>query len=162
MEKVVFALLATITLVAAFRVVTSRVLLHSAFWLVLAFFGVAGVFVLLHAEFLAVAQVLIYVGAIAILMIFAIMLSRNMASQSERQFNNQWGLVGGFSALLFVSLTAIVTRVQWPGRTSEVPPDALQQLGIELVGPYAVPFEVASVLLVIAMVGAIIIARERE
>jgi NADH:ubiquinone oxidoreductase subunit 6 (subunit J) len=167
MEIAFFALLAIVALGAALMVVTSRNLLHSALWLIVAFFGIAGVFILLHAEFLAVVQVLIYVGAISTLIIFAVMLTRRIMAPDQPRFNGQWGLVGGFAALLFVGLAAVVTRVAWPAAgaaqmSGTMPADAIQQLGMDFVGPYAVPFEIASVLLVVAMIGAIIIARERE
>jgi NADH:ubiquinone oxidoreductase subunit 6 (subunit J) len=71
-------------------------------------------------------------------------------------------VVAGFSLLLFVILLALLTRVRWPVTAEPVPPDAIARLGAAFVGPYVVPFEVASVLLVVAMIGAIIIARERE
>lgn len=162
MQSVIFAFLSLITLAAALMVVTTRNLLRAALWLVLVFFGIAGLFILLHAEFLAVVQVLIYVGAISTLIIFAIMLTRRLMDPQQPRFNSQWGLVGGFAALLFVALAAIVTRVAWPVASGEVPPDTIRRLGAEFVGPYVVPFEVASVLLVVAMIGAIIIAREWE
>ncbi len=162
MELVVFALLALVTLGAAVMVVTTRNLLRSALWLILAFFGIAGIFVLLQAEFLAVVQVLIYVGAIATLIIFTIMLTHNVMSPSQPRFNEQWGVVGGFAALLFVVLAAITARIAWPVAAGAVPADAIQRLGTDFVGAYTVPFEIASVLLVVAMIGAIIIARERE
>ena len=162
MEQVIFVILGFITLGAAVMVVTTRNLFRAALWLILAFFGIAGIFILLHAEFLAVVQVLIYVGAIAILMIFAIMLTRNVMDPAQPRFNSQWGLVGGFAALLFIGLTAIVTRISWPVTIGEVPADAISRLGADFVGAYTVPFEIASVLLVAAMIGAIIIARERE
>jgi NADH-quinone oxidoreductase subunit J len=162
MEQIFFIIMGLLTLIAALMVVTTRNLLHSALWLIAAFFGIAGVFILLHAEFLAVIQVLIYVGAISTLIIFAIMLTRRIMDPQQPRFNSQWGIVGGFAALLFVGLAAVVTRVTWPVATGGVPTDAIQRLGTDFVGVYAVPFEVASVLLVIAMIGAIIIARERE
>jgi NADH-quinone oxidoreductase subunit J len=162
MEQVIFVILGFITLGAAVMVVTTRNLFRAALWLILAFFGIAGIFILLHAEFLAVVQVLIYVGAIAVLMIFAIMLTRNVMDPTQPRFNSQWGIVGGFAALLFIGLTAIVTRVSWPVTMGEVPADAISRLGTDFVGVYTVPFEIASVLLVAAMIGAIIIARERE
>jgi len=162
MQSVIFAILAGITLGSALMVVTSRNLLHSALWLIASFFGIAGIFILLQAEFLAVVQVLIYIGAIAMLIIFAIMLTRRIMDPQQPRFNSQWGLVGGFAALLFVGLAAVVTRVAWPVAVGEVPADAIAQLGVDFVGVYAVPFEIASVLLVVAMIGAIIIARERE
>jgi NADH-quinone oxidoreductase subunit J len=162
MQPVIFGILALVTLGAALMVVTTQNLLRSALWLILAFFGIAGIFVLLHAEFLAVVQVLVYVGAIATLIIFAVMLTRKLMDPHQPRFNSQWGVVGGFAALLFVVLAAIVTRVAWPVIAAEPPADALQRLGADFVGSYVVPFEVASVLLVAAMIGAIIIARERE
>ena len=162
MQSVIFAILAGITLGSALMVVTSRNLLHSALWLIVSFFGIAGIFILLQAEFLAVVQVLVYIGAIAMLIIFAIMLTRRIMDPQQPRFNSQWGVVGGFAALLFVGLAAVVTRVAWPVVAGEVPADAIAQLGVDFVGVYAVPFEIASVLLVVAMIGAIIIARERE
>jgi NADH-quinone oxidoreductase subunit J len=162
MQIAMFILFALVTLGAALMVVTTRNLLHSALWLIATFFGIAGIFVMLQAEFLAIVQVLIYIGAISTLVIFAVMLTRRLMDPQQPRFNNQWGLVGGFAALLFVGLAAVVTRVAWPVAAGEVPTDAIQQLGMDFVGAYAVPFEVASILLVVAMIGAIIIARERS
>lgn len=162
MQLVMFGLLGLVTLGAALGVVLARNLFRSALWLVLTFFGIAGIFVLLQAEFLAITQVLVYVGAISTLIIFAIMLSRGVMDPRQPRYNDQWRMVAGFAALLFVVLAAIVTRIAWPVMRGDVPADAIQRLGADFVGPYVVPFEVASVLLVVAMIGAIIIARERE
>jgi NADH-quinone oxidoreductase subunit J len=162
MQQVIFIVLSLLTLGAAIMVVTSRSLFRSALWLILAFGGIAALFILLHAEFLAVVQVLIYIGAIATLIIFAIMLSRSVMDPNEPRFNDQWRLVVGFGGLLFVALAAIVTQIPWPVDVTAVPPDAIQQLGADFVGAYVIPFEVASILLVAALIGAIIVARERE
>jgi NADH:ubiquinone oxidoreductase subunit 6 (subunit J) len=162
MLQVVFIVLGAVTLGAAVMVVTSRSLFRSALWLIVTFFGIASLFILLNAEFLAVVQVLIYIGAISTLIIFAIMLSRNAIDVKGQRFNAQWGVVAGFSVLLFVVLLALVLHVPWPVTAEPVPPDAIVLLGEAFVGSYVVPFEVASVLLVVAMIGAIIIARERE
>lgn len=164
MQQVMFIVISAVTLISAALVVTTRSLFRAALWLVLTFFGIAGIFILLHAEFLAIAQVLIYVGAISTLIIFAIMLSRGVMDPNARRFNDQWGLVAGFAAVFFVLLAAILTRMPWQVTTAEAPAAdaAIQLLGRELVTPYAIPFEVASVLLVVAMIGAIIVARERE
>ena len=88
--QIIFILVAGATLGAALMVVTSPNLIHSAFWLVGALFGVAVVFALLNAGFLAVVQVVIYIGAIAILMIFAIMLTRRIAKDAGPRFNANW------------------------------------------------------------------------
>jgi len=167
MQQAIFIILALLALGAALMTVTTRNLLRAALWLVATFFGIAAIFIFLHAEFLAVTQVLVYVGAISTLIIFAIMLSRGIMDPNQARFNSQWGVVGGFAALLFVALAVIVTRVPWSAAAGgapvgDVPADAIARLGADFVGAYAVPFEVASVLLVAAMIGAIIIARERE
>lgn len=162
MQQVMFIVLSLVTLASAVMVVVARSMFRAALWLVLTFFGIAGLFILLHAEFLAVAQILIYVGAISTLIIFAIMLSRGVMDPDARRFNEQWGVVAGFAAVLFVLLAAVLTRTGWPVAVADVPPDAIQRLGSDFVGSYVIPFEVASVLLVVAMIGAIIIAREQE
>ncbi len=162
MLQAIFIVLSLLTLGAAAMVVSSRNLFRSALWLILTFFGIAVIFILLNAEFLAVVQVLIYIGAISTLIIFAIMLTRDMMDPTAPRFNEQWGVVAGFAVLLFVILLALLTRVPWPATVAPVPPDAIARLGADFVGRYVVPFEVASVLLVVALIGAIIIARERE
>jgi NADH-quinone oxidoreductase subunit J len=138
MQQVIFVILAAVTLGAALMTVTTQNMFRAALWLILAFFGIAGIFIFLHAEFLAVMN------------------------RDQPRFNEQWGIVGGFTALLFVALVGVVTRVAWPVQPNPTPGDTIQQLGAEFVGPYVIPFEVASVLLVVAMIGAIVIARERE
>jgi NADH-quinone oxidoreductase subunit J len=162
MQQAVFIVLSVLTLGAAALVVLSRSLFRSALWLILSFAGIAALFVFLNAEFLAVVQVLVYIGAISVLIIFAIMLSRSVMDPTEPRFNDQWGIVVGFGALLFVALAVIVTRIAWPAGPAVPPVDAIQRLGAAFVGAYVIPFEVASVLLVAALIGAIVIARERE
>jgi NAD(P)H-quinone oxidoreductase subunit 6 len=123
---------------------------------------VAGLYVVLEAEFLAVAQVLIYVGAIATLIVFAIMLSRGMMMGRTAHLNDQWvvAAVGAFA--LFIALTTVVRSVSWPVVEAAVPPDAIARVGELLVTDYVIPFEAASVLLLVALIGAIIIARETD
>jgi NADH-quinone oxidoreductase subunit J len=162
----IFILTAAATLSSAIMVVTTRNLIHAALWLIVSLFGVAVFFVLLNAGFLAMAQVVIYIGAIAILMIFAIMLTRRIAQDVGSQVNRNWPWALLIVAVLFVSLTWLLGS--WAGFTSSAPPmsasvDPITQLGRSLVDPnaYLIPFEVASVLLLAAMVGAIMIAWNR-
>ncbi|MDD2695035.1 MAG: NADH-quinone oxidoreductase subunit J [Anaerolineales bacterium] len=164
---ILFTLVAALTLGAALLVVTTRNLVHAALWLVLALFGVAVFFVLLSAGFLAVAQVVIYIGAIAVLMIFAIMLTRRIARDAGPQVNPNWGWALLITALFFGGLVWMV--FQWPGALATQPElnpalDTVQELGKALVSPgaYLIPFEVASVLLLAALIGAIMIAWERK
>jgi NADH-quinone oxidoreductase subunit J len=163
MSQVIFVILSAVALGGAVGVVTSRNLFHAALFLVLSFVGVAGFYVLLEAEFLAMVQLLVYVGAISILIIFAIMLSRRMMSSEFKARNEQWlwGLTAAMA--LFVVLVFVLLSVSWPSAQADVPQNTISQLGQALVSPnqFVLPFEVASVLLLVALVGAVIIARER-
>jgi NADH:ubiquinone oxidoreductase subunit 6 (subunit J) len=161
-QTVVFVILSLVTLGAALAVVTSKNLFHSALFLILSFVGVASLYVLLEAPFLAAVQVLVYVGAIAILVVFAIMLTRRLMAEDLVQRNAQWGWSALGAVLLFVALGVILFQVNWPVVEAAVPKETISTLGQDLMGRYLVPFEVASVLLLVALVGSIIIAREKE
>ena len=158
----IFGLASLVTLGAAVAVVTNRNILHSAFYLVLAFVGVASIYVMLEAPFIAVVQVLVYIGAIAILIVFAIMLTRRIMSKELEQKNAQWIWAALGSAALFAVLGWILYSVNWPGAGAVVPDDTITILGQELLSTYIVPFEIVSVLLLAALVGAILIGRERD
>jgi len=158
----VFAAISLVTLGGAIAVVTNKNILHSAYYLVLAFVGVASVYVLLEAPFIAVIQVLIYVGAIAILIIFAIMLTRRLMSKDLEQRNQQWIWAALGSLVLFGVLGWLVYNANWPVIESAVPEEPITLMGVELLSTYVVPFEIASVLLLAALVGSILIGRERD
>ena len=160
-QVVVFIICSLITLGAALAVVTSKNLFHSALWMILSFVGVAGLYVLLEAGFLAAVQILIYAGAIAMLIVFAIMLTRRLMANPVQR-NAQWGWSALGAVLFFAALGLILLRVNWPVVEAAVPEETISILGRELMSTYLVPFEVASVLLLVALVGSIIIARERE
>ena len=165
--QIIFILVAGMTLSAGLMVVLSRNLVHAALWLILALFGIAIFYVLLSAGFLAVAQVVIYIGAIAILLIFAIMLTRRVAEDSGPQVNPGWIWAALVSVVLFGGLWWLLQS--WSGFSTPRPElsagaDPLRQLGQSLVSPnaYVLPFEVASVLLLAALIGAVIVAWERN
>jgi len=162
-SQVVFILFSLAALGGAAGVVLQRNLFRAALFLILSFVGVAGFYILLEAELLAMIQLLVYVGAISILIIFAIMLSRQIMSPEFRARNSQWQLGLAAALLLFAILAFILLQVTWPTAEASVPPDAISQLGQALVSPqqFLLPFEVASVLLLVALVGAVIIAREK-
>jgi NADH-quinone oxidoreductase subunit J len=163
MSHVVFIILSAVALIGAVGVVTTRNLFRAALFLVLSFVGVAGFYIMLEAEILAMIQLLVYVGAISILIIFAIMLSRRMMSSEFKMQNEQWlwGLVTAVA--LFAVLALILLSVAWPTAQAAAPEDAISLLGQALVSPdhYVLVFEAASVLLLVALVGAVVIARER-
>lgn len=165
--QIFFILVAAATLGAALMTVTVGNMIHAALWLVVSLFGVAVVYVLLNAGFLAVAQVVIYIGAIAILVIFAIMLTRKMAADQGSQINSNWGWGAVLAAGLFAALFWIFRS--WPGINTSLQPlsegqDTVFQLGQALLAPdqYLLVFEVASVLLLAALIGSIMIARARK
>ncbi len=165
--QAIFLIVAALALVSAFLVVTARSLVHAALWLIVTLFAVAVVFVLLEAGFLAAVQVVLYIGAIAILIIFAIMVTRGAFGEQVPQTRQGWPLSALLAALVFAGLAWLVRQVPSFASAQAAPFDeaaGLKQLGLELVHPerFMLPFEVASVLLLAALVGAIIIAYEKR
>jgi NADH:ubiquinone oxidoreductase subunit 6 (subunit J) len=158
---ILFLAIAGFTLLCAFGVVASRNLFHSAIWLIGAFAGVAGLYWLLEAEYLAIAQILIYIGAIATLIVFAIMLSRGMMIGRTRMNNFQAGISAVVAVLLFALLSLVLLQVDWPVVEQAVTVDPIPLIGEAFVTTYVVPFQIIAVLLSVALVGAIMIARER-
>jgi NADH:ubiquinone oxidoreductase subunit 6 (subunit J) len=162
MEQFIFFVLTIMTLGGGVGVVTTRNLYYAALFLVTSFAGMAGYFILLNGGFLAAVQVVVYIGAIAILILFAIMLSRKIMTMDEPQASQDWWLGGIIALLLFVVLSVIVVGVQWPLSDAEPAVDVITQLGVSLLTSYLIPFEVVSVLLLVALVGGIILAREPD
>ncbi|HQV69443.1 MAG TPA: NADH-quinone oxidoreductase subunit J [Thermoflexales bacterium] len=177
--QILFILFGLVTIIAAVMVVVRRNLFHAALFLVLSFFGVAALYVLLEAYFFAAAQVLVYVGAISILIIFAVMLTRGvMGGQSG---NSQWREAAVICGILLVGLVGLLSPVainflgrnfgglQWriAGGAAGLPvvsEQILANLGMGFVdlNQYALPFVLSGVLILLAMVGAIWVARERH
>jgi NADH-quinone oxidoreductase subunit J len=166
---VAFFIFALCCIGGALGVVTSRNLIHGALYLIIALFGGAGFMVLLAAPFMAAVQVLVYIGAIAILIIFAVMLTRSMTNIRE-MFNRQWWISAIVALAAFALIAVGVILPVWGanGTNANLPvSDAVattEQLGMALVdgNQYVLPFEVASLLLTAAMIGAIVIARDNE
>ena len=156
----VFGILALITLGGAWGVVSARSVFVSALFLILSLVGIAGLYVLLEAGFLAAVQLLIYVGAISTLILFSVMLTRRVMDERIPQTNRQWGIAGVIAGGLFILLLVLAMTSEW--QVSDSPPlaDQVSALGAALLGPYVLPFEIASVILLVALIGAIIIARE--
>ena len=158
-SQIVFWIMTVFTIGGAIGVVTSRTLFHSALYLVLSLFGVVGYYVLLSAGFLAVVQLMIYVGAIAVLILFAIMFSRQIMATDHNQANSQWWVSLIIAVALLAVLVVTVNSVNWPLSTAQPPGNTVEQLGLAFLGSYLVPFEVVGVLLSVALIGAIILAR---
>ena len=166
-EQIIFLIVAGFTLGSGVMVVTTRNLVHAALWLVSTLFGVAVAYALLNAAFLAVVQVVVYIGAIAILFIFAVMLTRKDLRDQGPQVNNNWWVGALLAVLTFAGLFFLLRGWEGMSRTAAAYPsgfDAVAELGNELISPtaYVLPFEVASVLLVAALVGAVYVAFNRK
>ena len=175
-QQIIFFILAAITLTSAVVVVTIRNLFHAALALMVSFLGVAGIYVLLEAGFLGMAQLLVYIGAISILIIFAIMMTRRLMQTSETPFNSQAvaALVG--SAVTLVILVVVIARLYTltpstetllgaaPAVDPAIIDSSVARMGRSFVSAdaYFLPFELASVLLLAALVGSIVIAWPRS
>jgi NADH-quinone oxidoreductase subunit J len=164
--QVIFILVAAVTLFSAVMVVSVRRLMHAALWLIVVLLGVAVLFVLLQSGFFAVVQVLVYIGAISILIIFAVMLTRQVMSEKTSQLNRGW--VAGLAAAggMLVILALVIRDFPSSGAQAMGDPAVgdVVALGKALADPngFAIPFEVASILLVAALIGTIYIAMDRK
>ncbi len=160
-----FLVISAVTLVSALLVVTRRNLVHSALYLIVTLFCVAVFFVLLGAGFLAVIQVLVYIGAIAILLIFAVMLTRQVTGEGNA-FNKNVILTVLIAVIVFAGLYLIISG--WSAFNTEIvevdTSEAVVWFGEALFSAdgYLIPTIVASILLLVPLIGAIYIARERE
>lgn len=159
-----FWFFAVMTLIPAGIVVFSRNIVHAAFALLFAFFGVAGLYVLLSADLIAVAQIMIYVGGILVLLLFGVMLTNKVVSVDIRT-----GTLQTLPASMIVSATAgslcgVFWITDWPAVRGGEPPQATASaLGEMFMTSYLLPFEIASVVLLVALIGAAMIARrDRE
>jgi len=156
-----FWILSVVIIFSASLVVSLKNIFHCALLLILCLSSVAGIYILLNAEFLAAAQVLIYVGAVAILIIFAVMLTSELASKNISQ-SNENKTVAFFVCMIFAMSNFILLANTGVWRYSDqiLPENNIATLGKYLVTEFMLPFEIVSVLLLAAMIGAIVLARK--
>lgn len=156
----IFYFFAALTIVSAFFVVTTKNIIYAAFNLLLTFFGVAGIYVLLGADFLAIVQLIIYVGGILILMLFGVMLTNkitNVPIKTEASFVIPASIgVGLFAGVLI----AILLKTEWRNSPADIPISTLVPIGKLLMEEWAFVFILLGVLLLIALIGAASIARK--
>ena len=157
---IAFYAIAALMIVGGAAMVFTRNMVRSALWLVVALGGVAAMYVLLSADFLAVVQILIYVGAIMILMLFAIMLTPNQVDLPTSAPGAQ-KITAALTALA-VGVISVAVMLGHPWNVRAVPLDipTSERLGVLMMSTYVLPFEIASLLLTVGMIGAIVIARE--
>jgi len=154
---VAFWMLAALTIGAALMVVAVRNLIHAVVFLIISFLGIAGLYVTLSADFVAVTQILIYVGAISILFLFAIMLTPRASRDNAETSLQLPGLV--LAVVLGFTGGAVAVTTDWPVAARGGFATTAEAIGEALLDKYVLPFEIASVLLLVAMVGAIVLVR---
>jgi len=163
-QNIFFYLIAGVMAFSAIRVVTVRNVVHAAMYLVLVLAGVAAQYILLASEFLAVTQVLVYIGAIVVLVLFGVMLTRAKLGEEVNLTNDYW-YVGAFTAIILFAVMAFSLLdffgdepLDQAGAETQVR-DNTEQVADALFGQFVVPFQAVSVLLTVALVGAIVLAR---
>ena len=161
-EAITFYVFATVTVASAAIVVLARSLIYSAFALLFTFFGVAGLYVLLGADFLAATQLLIYVGGILVLLLFGVMLTHKLYDLDLRSEVTQFPIALFVSAVLFAVLVINFNNAQWAAGPGRPPAPTTAEIGRLFMGQYILPFEAASVLLLVALMGAAMIVRRRR
>lgn len=159
MQQFAFIAVALLVIGSAVLVVAAKNIFHSLLFLALSFLGVSGVYFLLSADFLAVVQVLIYVGAITVLLMFALMLTHRVMTTSLAQTTKQWFIALPVAVLTFAILVRVFVLNTWGFLPAEQHPTT-GIIGRALLTTYLLPFELVSVLLLAAMVGAIVLAKE--
>jgi NADH-quinone oxidoreductase subunit J len=158
-SPVVFWLIAGVTVVSALAVVSLRNIVHCALWLVVSFIGVAAVYLLLEAEFLAAVQVLVYAGAISIIIVFGVMLTRRGDIRESNLFS-KYRHSGGIVALGFFLVAGyLISQTQWRDDLVSVQGDTISLIAGSLLRDYMIPLEAAALLLLVAMIGSIILAK---
>ena len=159
-QEFTFWVLAVIAVLGALVAVRRRNLIHGVFALMVFFASLSGLFLLLLAEFIAAVQVLVYIGAVGILLLFAIMLTERVAGDDGRRMTSRgwfWGLVVAAAVFVILLLPAIQ---QWPTPQATLTPDpSVEELGKKLMNPYVVTLEVLALLLTAALIGAVTAAQ---
>ena len=166
-NQTIFYLFTGITLVSALFILMTRNILYSAFALMLTFLGVAGIFIFAGAEFVAITQILVYVGGILVLIVFGVMLTNRVQGQKVitpvyRRFVGL--IVGGGFFVLFVKgiFEANFGAIGWMNENPNAEPTSLKNLGLTLMTDYVLAFEVIGILLLIALIGAVYMAGSKR
>lgn len=161
MQQYIFLTLAVISVITALLMVFSKNPVHSVLYLILTFFAIAGQYVLLNAQFLAVVHIIVYAGAIMVLFLFVLMLL-NLNQDSEPQKSSMWKISAGISSgLLLITLVGALkgsAHVAVP-ETANPSVGLVENLGKALFTDFVVPFEIAGILFLAAMVGAVLVGK---
>ncbi len=155
-------LIMAVSVAAALGAVLFPNIFHASLALIVTLIGIVGIFFALHAEFLAVVQLLLYVGAVMTLVIFAIMMTERLGDKSVSQ-QNKLPLPALSAAIIFLmTLIGVLYATPWPIKSAPLPRADTASIGRALLGEYVFPFEVISVFLIAALVGALVVARREK
>jgi NADH-quinone oxidoreductase subunit J len=158
-EQVFFGILAAVIAFSALRVVTAQNIVHCALYLVMVLGGIAGLYILLAAEFVFAVQLLVYIGAIVVLFLFGIMLTRAPLGRTSDLDNNQRAVGAVVGLFLFGALGAVLYNAFHGQKLDIKDTQRTAAVGLDIFGSFVIPFEVVSVVLLAALVGAVVIAR---
>jgi len=161
-SQLAFLVFGALAVVCALFVVLARNLFHAALWLASTFLMVACVYVLLNADFVAMSQVIVYVGAISVLMLFAIMLTEDVVGAKGQALRSAWPAALPVAVAMLTVLTRWFVRYPWHAPETPLSADTAGVIGLAFIQKYLFAFELASVLLLAALIGAIMLAREEK
>lgn len=158
--QILFYLFAAITVIPAIFVVFSKNIIYSAFSLLFTFFGAAAIYVFLNADFIAVTQIVVYVGGILVLLLFGVMFTNKVTQVKLKTdvLNFGPGLVI-MLAILGSILYVFYYRAKWVTKPEQITGSVVERIGYETMSTYVLPFEIASIVLLIALIGAAYLAR---
>ncbi|GAB6157658.1 NADH-quinone oxidoreductase subunit J [Desulfotomaculum varum] len=159
-ELLAFVLLSGLILGSALLVVTLRNLVHSVLWLIVTFVGVAGIFLMLNADFVAAVQVLVYAGAVCIMIVFGVMLVQRTDMANSNPVNWRFKIAAPMVGGMFMVIALLTAKARWAASGQAVPAQTVQNLAPILMHDYVIPFEVAAVLLTVALTGALVLVKE--
>ena len=163
LNKIIFIYFAAVIIISAVLMITRRNPIHSVLLMLLLFFHIAGLFVLLNAEFLAAVQLIVYAGAILILYLFVVMLLNVDKERSVKRANRYWPVMAGFGIVIASEIVLLIVRGTFAvdaGQLMKPGFGTVKALGVELFTNYLVPFEIASVILLVGLVGAVMLAKK--
>jgi NADH-quinone oxidoreductase subunit J len=164
-NELIFMYFAAVILLSAVLMVTRRNPIHSVMFMLLLFFHIAGVFVLLNAEFLAAVQLIVYAGAILILYLFVVMLLNVDRESSAPRANRYWRWMIGFGVVIAAEIILLISHGTFSadrGQAMQLAGSGVKELGGLLYRNYVVPFEAASIILLVGLVGAVMLAKKRS
>jgi NADH-quinone oxidoreductase subunit J len=165
MHELIFLYFAAVILISAVLIITRKNPIHSVLFMLLLFFHIAGVFVLLNAEFLAAVQIIVYAGAILILYLFVVMLLNVDRESATARANRYWRWMVGFGVVIAAEVVLLVSRGTFSadrGQPMQLAGSGVKELGELLYQKYLIPFEAASVILLVGLVGAVMLAKKKS